>query len=551
MGIAKLIVTILVLGGLSVLSLSCSPEQDAAPVSENEVAAIQRGDLTIDITAVGNLALSLKENLAFEIPGTVEEVLVEEGETVDEGQVLVKLDTSEWDKQLDALKNQVTAAERQETAAERSLLTKQRDLIQAEINLKNTEIALEKTDTTYSLSDFKVAEADVGEAEENLKVTLVKWTKYGEGTPGYAAFQEVVVQAQTRLDTAEAKLETMLSGFDSDSVAIKKLQVEINQGKLEDAKKAIEDAQIAIDDAQEDVKNAQQELDEALEVSPEILSPFSGFITKVNVDGGDEVKKGTVAVELADPAKFEADVLVNEMDIFQVRLSGEAIVQIDAMQGITLPAQVTHISPSATIQSGVVNYKVRVEIQSLAPVVREGLGSRPEATPDIVSGEFPARLQQAVDEGRMTQEQAEEFMKRIQSGEGPSRADRASGRGSGDTPPEGEQRRAPPTPPQDFHLREGLTVTVSIIVNERKDALLVPNSAITTRGSTTSVQVLSADGTVEGREIETGISDFQYTEVTGGLSEGEEVVTSQRSPSSESSTGGGRIRIPFFGGGGR
>ncbi|MAE10393.1 MAG: hypothetical protein CL876_00475 [Dehalococcoidales bacterium] len=551
MGIAKLIVTILVLGGLSVLSLSCSPEQDAAPVSENEVAAIQRGDLTIDITAVGNLALSLKENLAFEIPGTVEEVLVEEGETVDEGQVLVKLDTSEWDKQLDALKNQVTAAERQETAAERSLLTKQRDLIQAEINLKNTEIALEKTDTTYSLSDFKVAEADVGEAEENLKVTLVKWTKYGEGTPGYAAFQEVVVQAQTRLDTAEAKLETMLSGFDSDSVAIKKLQVEINQGKLEDAKKAIEDAQITIDDAQEDVKNAQQELDEALEVSPEILSPFSGFITKVNVDGGDEVKKGTVAVELADPAKFEADVLVNEMDIFQVRLSGEAIVQIDAMQGITLPAQVTHISPSATIQSGVVNYKVRVEIRSLAPVVREGLGSRPEATPDIVSGEFPARLQQAVDEGRMTQEQAEEFMKRIQSGEGPSRADRASGRGSGETPPEGEQRRAPPTPPQDFHLREGLTVTVSIIVNERKDALLVPNSAITTRGSTTSVQVLSADGTVEGREIETGISDFQYTEVTGGLSEGEEVVTSQRSPSSESSTGGGRIRIPFFGGGGR
>jgi multidrug efflux pump subunit AcrA (membrane-fusion protein) len=151
----------------------------------------------------------------------------------------------------------------------------------------------------------------------------------------------------------------------------------------------------------------------------------------------------------------------------------------------------------------------------------------------------------------MTQEQAEEFMKRIQSGEGPSRADRASGRGSGGTPPEGEQRRAPPTPPQDFHLREGLTVTVSIIVNERKDALLVPNSAITTRESTTSVQVLSADGTVEGREIETGISDFQYTEVTGGLSEGEEVVTSQRSPSSESSTGSGRIRIPFFGGGGR
>ncbi len=559
MKIMKVLLTVLILGGISVLSLSCAPGQDSAPASENEVVTIQRGDLRIDITAVGNLALSLKENLAFEVPGTVEEVLVEEGETVEEGQVLVKLDTFELEQQLDALENQVTVAERQLTAAERNLVTKQHDLLQAEINLKNAEITLEQTNTSYSLSDFKVAQADVDGAKRNLEETLLKWAKYGEGTPGYVAFQEVVLQAQVRLDTAEAKLEAMSSGFDTDEIIIKRWQLEIAQGKLEEGQITIEDARIAIEDAREGVRDAQEDLDEALEVSPEIIAPFAGFITKVNVNGGDEVKKGTIAVELADPTKFEADVLVNEMDIFQVRLGGEASVQIDAMQMITLPAQVTHISPSATIQSGVVNYKVRVEIRSLAPVIQERQEARQEARPDIAPGELPPRLQQAIEEGRITQEQAEEMMERIQAGDSPF----PSG-GGGDSPfaPEGGQgrlpfsregRAAPEITPGDFQLREGLTVTVSIIVDERKDVLLVPNSAITTQGGRVYLRVLSADGTIEEREIQTGISDFQYTEVTGGLSEGEGVVILSRSASSSTTSstsqqGGG---FSFFGGGRR
>jgi len=77
--------------------------------------------------------------------------------------------------------------------------------------------------------------------------------------------------------------------------------------------------------------------------------------------------------------------------------------------------------------------------------------------------------------------------------------------------------------PEDFQLREGLTVTVSILVEERNDVLLVPNSAITRRGMETLVQVLK-DGVIEERTIKTGISNWQYTEVTDGLSEGEKVV---------------------------
>ena len=80
---------------------------------------------------------------------------------------------------------------------------------------------------------------------------------------------------------------------------------------------------------------------------------------------------------------------------------------------------------------------------------------------------------------------------------------------------------------EDFQLREGLTVTVSIMIAQRNDVLLVPNGAITTQGGQTYVQVVLPDDTIEDRAVTIGISNWQYTEVTDGLSEGEKVVVLQ------------------------
>jgi HlyD family secretion protein len=386
----------LVLGSISVLSLSCASKSESAP--QNQVVTVQRGDLTVDITASGNLALSVKEDLAFEMAGTVEEVMVEEGESVQKGQLLARLDTTQWETNLTLLEISV---------------------LQAEINLKNANYTLEQ-------------------AKEPISTT-------GKVTS---------VVAVDPLD-----------------IEIKELQVKLAQMRLEDAKKA---------------------LDEAKKASPEVVAPFAGFIATVNVNGGDEVKKGTVAVVIADPNKFEADILVSETDILQVKLGGNASVQVGAMQGMSLPAKVTHISPTATIQQGIVNYKVKVEVQSLETVIQE-------------------------------QQQAR------------------------------QQRQMPAVLPADFQLREGLTITVSIVVEQKTGVLLVPNGAITTKGRQTYVQVMSPDGTIEERPITAGISNWQYTEVTSGLSEGEKVIVQQKttttSTTTQQPTGG--IRIPGMGGFGR
>jgi macrolide-specific efflux system membrane fusion protein len=410
------ITLILVLCGVTAILVSSAVKSDSATVPQYQVVTVERGDLTVDIAASGNLALSLKEALAFEISGTVEEVLVEEGDSVKEGEVLATLDTSEW---------------------ETELITLEHNLLQAELALDNT-------------------------------------------------------RAQTT---------------DPDEIKLKKLQVELAEARLAEA----EDA------------------------SPEITAPFDGFITNVNVEGGDEVTKGTVAVTLADPDKFEVDILVSEMDVFDLEVGGTAYVEVDAMEGMTLPAEITHISPTATISSGVVNYEVKLEVQSLEAVMQEQQQARQEMMGNITSGELPEQLRQAVEDGQITQEEAEEMMEQMQEGQG------------------WQQGQMPTAMTEDFQLREGLTVTVSIIVDERSDVLLVPNAAITTQGQQTYVQVVLPDGTIEERAITTGISDWQYTEVTDGLSEGEEVVvpqgtaTTTTTPEQQGPPGG--MMMPGMGGG--
>ena len=404
------ITLILVLCGVSAFLLISVFKSDSTPVLENQVITVQRGNLAIDITASGNLALSVTEDLAFEMAGTVEEILVEEGESVKEGQVLAKLDTSEWDTELTNL---------------------ERDELQAEINLKNAERALEQ-------------------AEEGTSTTI----------------------------TGDITARTTTT--DPDQIRIYELQVKLAEGRLEDAQKALQEAQDA---------------------SPEITAPFDGFITAVNVSGGDEVKKGTVGVTIADPSKFEADILVSEMDIPKVKLGGDAGVEVDAMEGLSLPAKVTHISPTATIQSGVVNYKVKVEVQPLETVVQGQQQAGQQATQQTPQGQ------------------------------------------------EGQQRRTSATIPQNFQLRQGLTVTVSIIVQEKNDVLLVPNGAIITQGRQSHVQVMSPDGTIEERTITTGISNWQYTEITDGLSEGEKVIVPQATTSTSTTQQGppGGMFIPGMG----
>jgi macrolide-specific efflux system membrane fusion protein len=84
---------------------------------------------------------------------------------------------------------------------------------------------------------------------------------------------------------------------------------------------------------------------------------------------------------------------------------------------------------------------------------------------------------------------------------------------------------------EDIHLREGLSVTVSIIIQQRSNVLLVPNQAIQLQDGAIYVEVMQ-DGEIYQCPVATGLSDWQYTEIVQGLNEGEQVVIWQTTGSS-------------------
>jgi RND family efflux transporter MFP subunit len=117
--------------------------------------------------------------------------------------------------------------------------------------------------------------------------------------------------------------------------------------------------------------DARQRLDDAV-----LKAPFSGFVSAVNVEEGDEVQANATIVEVVDPSVIEVDGIVDEIDVLQVQLGTRVGVTVDALQGTLLEGRVTEISPGAGNQQGVVTYPIRIELETPENLqLREGLSA--------------------------------------------------------------------------------------------------------------------------------------------------------------------------------
>jgi HlyD family secretion protein len=77
-------------------------------------------------------------------------------------------------------------------------------------------------------------------------------------------------------------------------------------------------------------------------------------------------------------------------------------------------------------------------------------------------------------------------------------------------------------------LRAGMSANVEVVVAERDDVLSLPTNVIVGRGVKRTVFVVEG-GRARVRQIETGVSNWDRTEVKGGLRAGDEVVATLNS----------------------
>ncbi|MBE3553873.1 MAG: hypothetical protein IMW85_02515 [Thermicanus sp.] len=78
-------------------------------------------------------------------------------------------------------------------------------------------------------------------------------------------------------------------------------------------------------------------------------------------------------------------------------------------------------------------------------------------------------------------------------------------------------------------IRSGMTGEAVITVQEKQGVLYVPIEAVQKRGDqymviTASGNARNTEGNIQMKQVEVGISNEDYIEITNGLSEGEEVI---------------------------
>jgi multidrug efflux pump subunit AcrA (membrane-fusion protein) len=529
------IVVILCLGGIAaylVWGLKVFDKEEIVQET-NKTYTVATGNLTNEISAAGNLALAETEDAAVDLfysagtKGTIGEVLAEVGDTVTAGQVLVTIDQDEWDEQLQTLRDAITTRERAITQAEISLKNAEAAVVSAQkaITTKKTAIITAEiaVDSAYSNLLTAVPEVDLEAAVAALYAAKAKYdyvtiTWVAMGVTDWEGWELAKAQAVEALKIAQTNYDNAIAGYTDAQVTELKRQLQISKDNLEAANQAVIDAQNDVpikemslslaqgnlDDAEQALQDAKDSLADALKANPQVVSPIDGFITQVNVEPGDEVLTGTVVMTIANADKFMVEIAVSEDDISDIVIDGKSYVTVDSLS-VTLPATVTYIAPTATIQSGVVNYSVRVEIQEITMPDFSGNNTAMPSLGD--SGNF--------------------------------------------TPPEGFGGQMPAMTMKKITLKQGMTVTVDLVIDEAKNVLVVPYAAVKTEGMTKYVEVIKDDGTTEKRTVTTGITDYSNIVITDGLTAGEKIVYSGAVAAITTNTNmfGGGMMFPMGGAG--
>ena len=483
--------------------------------TSQQLAEVVRGDLTISVSGSGNIETYHEAWLTFGSGGRVAKINVEEGDEVSEGDVLASLDTDS----LELAKSQTQVALTQaEVALAQAQLARQTAefeldatldkegtlelaLFNAQISLDQAKVNLEQTRDLYTWSDIKAAQADVDEAEDYLEYCLEQLVRYlpeyteddaalydsypkvlefvledkYPKTPGYEVWQERIIHAKSRLNTAENRLDAMLSGSDIEEVAIKKLQIEaagmsvaqaqnsldkladeiaIKELQVQVAKDSVGQARQSVALAKQSLNDAQKDIDEAT-----ITAPLTGVVANVYVKEGDLIPAPTMAPQtifhLIDPTSMELIVEMDEIDVPDVKLAQEAIIEIDALPDDEFEGRVTTIYPLPTTVGGVVLYNVKIKF-------------------DV---------------------------------------------------------------PSDSGIKVGMSASADIITDKRSNALLVPSRAIKEDEQGNPIVRVIADEQTQERQVVTGISDDLETEIISGLTEGEMVLVEIRAKAAEEGIG--------------
>jgi HlyD family secretion protein len=259
------------------------------------------------------------------IQGRVKRLLVDEGDTVTEGQVLAELDAAQIEAQADAARGAVANLDAQIEQAtldvaytaknsDASIAAADAALSSAQAHVAGAKAVLENSQAAYERASSMLRVGAISRQDLDLAEMALRTSDAEE-----AAAEKDVVRAEANLALARAS---------ADTIGLKRQQLRALQESRGSAISRLAEAQANLAERQ-------------------IVAPISGTIVSRPVEVGDVVSPGSPVFQMIDMNRLYVKVYIPEPDVARLRLGDPADVFADAFPQRSFAARISKISDQA------------------------------------------------------------------------------------------------------------------------------------------------------------------------------------------------------------
>ena len=383
---------------------------------QQRLSTVTRGDLIVSITGSGPLEPIGKQTVSAETDATITEILRQNGDSVKEGDLLMRLDTDTAAQQLEEAENNLADAlsGADTTSGELAALVVRAPFdgritdLQAQEDeevgnntslLTLTDTARMKTTVSFGISDSDSLQAgqpvhlSVPEIEGTILGTIALVSKDSHAIPGGGQAVDVEISlanpgALTSGMSVIAKVETgtrQMEGLEAGTLeyaetktlratasgTVSSIKIRTNQLVIKGAVLLVmenEDLLSTADSNSRKIETLTEKVEDAqaLLASCEVRAPANGIVTNLNGSRGDAVKNGSALCSILDVSRMTLEIAIDELDIGTVEVGQDVSVTVDAVAGTsTAPIQgnVTGIAVEGTYSNGVTTFPVTLTLE--------------------------------------------------------------------------------------------------------------------------------------------------------------------------------------------
>ncbi|MBW4670872.1 MAG: efflux RND transporter periplasmic adaptor subunit [Cyanomargarita calcarea GSE-NOS-MK-12-04C] len=374
-----LLILLLVGGGLSYVAynqLVIIPSKEAK--RRVLTVPVERQTLAITISANGTVKAERLINVSPKNAGILKRLLVKEGDSVKNGEVIAYMDDSNFQGQLTQAKGQLASAEanlQKLIAGNRpqEIAQSQAQLEEAQVNLQKLIAGNRSQDIAQSLARLEGQKATLNQKEDDLRRNQ---QLYQAG----AISRQIVNQKRSERDAAialvrEAEQAAALQKVGSRQEDIQQARTKVKQQqqtlsllKAGTRKEEIAQAQAQVISARGSLQTVQAQINDTV-----IRAPFDGLVTKKYADPGSFVTPTTAASAvssavsssiLALASKNQVVANLAESNIAKIAIGQPVTIKADAYPGTVFRGRVSEIAAQATVEQNVTSFEVKVAILS-------------------------------------------------------------------------------------------------------------------------------------------------------------------------------------------